>query len=263
MSAKRKVMLSMSTEQQAHRPAESAGTTDTSSQMMMIRADDGASPKKPRVKKVEEGVDVSVIIPAHNAMPWLEQCLESIAKQTCLSGTRSNPRIRLEVSVYNDASTDNTAQTLVEWKQRFADLGVRLLASSSQDWLSLPSESSTASPEQATALKANPTGASSKSDPTAVAVAVGAGCAKNRAVQRSSGKWLCFLDADDVMYPDRIEQQFSWMQTHYDAEVTLAFIFFKSATTCAAVHSQPALSYSTEGGSSCKAHFVLVDGIST
>ena len=36
----------------------------------------------------------------------------------------------------------------------------------------------------------------------------GVGFAKNRAVQQSSGKFLCFLDADDVMYSDRIEKQY-------------------------------------------------------
>ena len=205
MSAKRKVAHSMPIAQQDQRPAGSAGTG-------------GASVKKPRVKTVEEGAQVSVIIPAHNAMPWLEHCLESIAKQTCISGAANAPRIRLEISVYNDASTDNTAEKLVEWKKRFSDLGVRLLASSSQDWLSPSVELSTAQPEQAD-LNADSMAASSKSDTAAMPVAVGAGCAKNRAVHQSTGKWLCFLDADDVMYPDRIEKQFGWMQKHYVAEV--------------------------------------------
>uniref|UniRef100_A0AC35G2G9 Glycosyltransferase 2-like domain-containing protein n=1 Tax=Panagrolaimus sp. PS1159 TaxID=55785 RepID=A0AC35G2G9_9BILA len=34
------------------------------------------------------------------------------------------------------------------------------------------------------------------------------GYAKNKAVQQSSGKFLCFLDADDVMLPDRIKKQY-------------------------------------------------------
>jgi len=35
----------------------------------------------------------------------------------------------------------------------------------------------------------------------------GCGFAKNRAVESSSGDFLCFFDADDVMDKDRIEAQ--------------------------------------------------------
>uniref|UniRef100_A0A914V8S3 Glycosyltransferase 2-like domain-containing protein n=1 Tax=Plectus sambesii TaxID=2011161 RepID=A0A914V8S3_9BILA len=36
----------------------------------------------------------------------------------------------------------------------------------------------------------------------------GVGYAKNRAVQQSSGQFLCFLDADDVMLEDRVQLQY-------------------------------------------------------
>lgn len=36
---------------------------------------------------------------------------------------------------------------------------------------------------------------------------LGCGFAKNQAVKSSSGDYLCFLDADDVMDPKRIELQ--------------------------------------------------------
>jgi hypothetical protein len=35
----------------------------------------------------------------------------------------------------------------------------------------------------------------------------GAGRARNLAICQSSGDFLCFLDADDVMFPDRISRQ--------------------------------------------------------
>ncbi len=35
----------------------------------------------------------------------------------------------------------------------------------------------------------------------------GPGFARNRAVMQSSGQFLCMLDADDVMLPQRIEKQ--------------------------------------------------------
>ena len=37
----------------------------------------------------------------------------------------------------------------------------------------------------------------------------GCGLEKNRAVEQSRGEYLCFLDADDVMQVERIEQQVS------------------------------------------------------
>ena len=41
----------------------------------------------------------------------------------------------------------------------------------------------------------------------------GVGYAKNKAVQQSSGKYLCFLDADDVMHKSRIQSQLSLAKT--------------------------------------------------
>ncbi|KAE8577205.1 hypothetical protein XENTR_v10004478 [Xenopus tropicalis] len=36
----------------------------------------------------------------------------------------------------------------------------------------------------------------------------GVGYAKNRAILQSSGRYLCFLDSDDVMMPQRIRMQY-------------------------------------------------------
>ena len=38
-------------------------------------------------------------------------------------------------------------------------------------------------------------------------ISLGCGYAKNQAVKSSSGEYLCFLDADDEMMPERIEMQ--------------------------------------------------------
>jgi hypothetical protein len=47
--------------------------------------------------------ELSVIVPAHNAGPYITQCLQSILAQ---------PGIRLELVVINDASTDSTLQQM-------------------------------------------------------------------------------------------------------------------------------------------------------
>ena len=43
---------------------------------------------------------VSIIIPCHNAMPWLDECLASCATQ--------DYRGPLEVSIFDDSSTDGS-----------------------------------------------------------------------------------------------------------------------------------------------------------
>lgn len=60
---------------------------------------------------------VSVIVPAHNAAPWLERCLGSLLGQTLE---------RLEVIVVDDASTDATAAIADAWAARWPER-VRLL----------------------------------------------------------------------------------------------------------------------------------------
>ena len=49
---------------------------------------------------------VSVIVPAHNAEPWIEETLKSVVEQTYRP---------LELSIYNDGSVDGTARVVEEW----------------------------------------------------------------------------------------------------------------------------------------------------
>lgn len=52
---------------------------------------------------------ISVIIPTYNCAPYLEECLESVFRQT---------RTDFEVIVVDDGSTDHTAQVLSKWEGR-------------------------------------------------------------------------------------------------------------------------------------------------
>eukprot|EP00118_Oscarella_pearsei_P014761 m.128992 g.128992 ORF g.128992 m.128992 type:complete len:117 (+) comp37960_c0_seq14:320-670(+) len=45
----------------------------------------------------------------------------------------------------------------------------------------------------------------------------GVGFAKNRAIQQSSGQFLCFMDADDIMEDRRIEMQYETSVREPDA----------------------------------------------
>ncbi|KAM7297568.1 UDP-GlcNAc:betaGal beta-1,3-N-acetylglucosaminyltransferase-like protein 1 [Ixodes scapularis] len=109
---------------------------------------------------------VSIITPLYNGERWIDQCFDSVLAQ--------NFGETLELSVYDDSSTDGSLQLLQSWKPKLEARGIRVCISS---------------------------GASS--DPPK-----GVGFAKNRAVRQSCGKYLCFLDIDDIMHPDRIQKQY-------------------------------------------------------
>lgn len=97
---------------------------------------------------------VSILIPCHNAAPWLAATLESALAQTWPDK---------EIIVVDDGSTDRSA----EIARGFACRGVRVIT-------------------QANA---------------------GASAARNAAWRASRGAWLQFLDADDLLDPDKIRRQ--------------------------------------------------------
>lgn len=111
-------------------------------------------------------IDVSIILPVYNAELWLEECLNSILNQD-FTGS-------LELSVFNDASTDKS-QAILE------TFGIKLQNASIQFTFT-----------NSTSLEP-----------------MGVGFAKNCAIIKSSGKYLCFLDSDDVMHQSRITKQYS------------------------------------------------------
>lgn len=95
-------------------------------------------------------VGVSIILPVYNADKWLNECLQSVFNQNFVGN--------LELSVFNDGSTDNSAEILDTWKLK---LDSKLI---------LTAEGHVGPPQ-------------------------GVGYAKNRAVEQSHGEYLCFLDA--------------------------------------------------------------------
>jgi glycosyltransferase involved in cell wall biosynthesis len=97
---------------------------------------------------------VSILIPCHNAAPWLAETLESALAQTWAEK---------EIILVDDGSTDASLGIA----RRFEARGVRVIA-------------------QANA---------------------GASAARNAAWRASRGAWLQFLDADDLLAPDKIRRQ--------------------------------------------------------
>lgn len=108
--------------------------------------------------------DVSIIIPVYNGDKWIDDCLRSVETQ--------NFNGKLEVSIFNDGSTDGTISKLEEWRETLREKSISV---------TLGGHSS------------NPRGV---------------GYAKNQAVEQSSGVYLCFQDIDDVMSPVRVSKQY-------------------------------------------------------
>lgn len=108
--------------------------------------------------------DVSIIIPVYNGDKWIDDCLRSVETQ--------NFNGKLEVSIFNDGSTDGTISKLEEWRETLREKSI-----------SVTLGGHTSNPR-------------------------GVGYAKNQAVEQSSGVYLCFQDIDDVMLPDRVSKQY-------------------------------------------------------
>lgn len=106
--------------------------------------------------------EISVIIPVHDGEKWVDNCMHSIAVQSILNTSK-----KLEISIYNDGSSDNTQELLEKWGTYFESQGVGYVLSGSK-------------------------------------TSKGVGAAKNGAVKFSTGQFLCFQDIDDVMHPHRI-----------------------------------------------------------
>jgi glycosyltransferase involved in cell wall biosynthesis len=68
----------------------------------------------------------SVIIPIHNGETWIEECFMSVQLQTAVG------HIKLEISVYDDASTDRTWEMLQDWRDKLNTTGIRFTASRNQ-----------------------------------------------------------------------------------------------------------------------------------
>uniref|UniRef100_A0A8C6RT01 UDP-GlcNAc:betaGal beta-1,3-N-acetylglucosaminyltransferase-like 1 n=1 Tax=Nannospalax galili TaxID=1026970 RepID=A0A8C6RT01_NANGA len=108
---------------------------------------------------------LSVILPVHNAQQWLDECLMSVLKQD-FEGT-------MELSVFNDASKDQSMTIIEKWKMNLEDSGIPVVI-----------------------------GGHDSPSPR------GVGYSKNQAIIQSTGSYLCFLDSDDVMMPQRVRLQY-------------------------------------------------------
>ncbi|XP_072240354.1 queuosine-tRNA galactosyltransferase isoform X1 [Leuresthes tenuis] len=122
----------------------------------------------------ESAVDVSIIMPVYNASCWLDECLQAILHQD-FAGS-------MELSVFDDASTDDSRKVVEGWKERLEARGITVVISGHNS----------AQPR-------------------------GVGYAKNEAASQSCGQYLCFQDADDIMFPQRVRLQYDASVLHQNS----------------------------------------------
>ncbi|GKY95284.1 hypothetical protein MPSEU_000490400 [Mayamaea pseudoterrestris] len=134
-------------------------------------------------------IEVNIIIPVHNAALTLRDTLDSALHQR----RSESHEIIVYVCCYDDASTDASKEILSEFQQKSKSgdksiIETHLLVASSPDGVSR-----------------------------------GAGYARNRAVElrrnaAPSTCFLCMLDSDDIMKPNRVTEQVNYMITAFATE---------------------------------------------
>lgn len=108
---------------------------------------------------------VSIVIPCHNAAPWLAETLTSALDQTWPN---------LEVILVDDGSTDESLTVA----SQFDRPNVQIIAQANR----------------------------------------GAAAARNLALEVAQGEMIQFLDADDLLAPDKIERQMALYRTCFQAQ---------------------------------------------
>jgi glycosyltransferase involved in cell wall biosynthesis len=117
---------------------------------------------------------ISILIPCHNAAPWLAETLESALAQTW-------PNV--EIIVIDDGSTDESLAVAGQFDRP----NVRIIAQRNQ----------------------------------------GAAATRNRALEVAQGEVIQFLDADDLLAADKLEQQMALLQQHPDCLIAGAWGRFR------------------------------------
>lgn len=105
---------------------------------------------------------VSVIMPTYNCGKYIERSVESVIAQTMTDW---------ELLIVDDCSTDNTAEVLQPYLERYPNIHYHCLQENG-----------------------------------------GPAVARTEAIRRASGKYVAFLDSDDLWLPEKLERQIAFME---------------------------------------------------
>lgn len=156
---------------------------------------------------------ISIIIPVYNAQPFLDECFQSVADQTFkgpFEVWRSLFTLSVKVSIYNDRSTDDSPQIIEKWLGRFSTLNPNIVS---------------------VVVGTNDGSEGKGSFSLFLSIISGCGFAKNKSIAQSNGKFLCFLDADDIMVPERLEELYEAGLSHPNAIIGSNFKRYMSLHT--------------------------------
>ena len=105
---------------------------------------------------------VSVIMPTYNCGKYILQSLDSVIAQTVTDW---------EVQIVDDCSTDNTAEVLKPYLEKYSNIHYYVLPQNG-----------------------------------------GPAVARTEAMKRATGKYVAFLDSDDLWNPNKLEKQIAFMK---------------------------------------------------
>ena len=54
----------------------------------------------------------------------------------------------------------------------------------------------------------------------------GLGGARNSGIKAAKGEYICILDADDLMFPNKIERQYEYMESNPDCDITYSDLYY-------------------------------------
>lgn len=105
---------------------------------------------------------VSVIMPTYNCGKYILKSIDSVLSQTLNDW---------EIQIVDDCSTDNTAEVLAPYLEKYSQIHYYKLAQNG-----------------------------------------GPAVARTEAIRRASGKYVAFLDGDDIWFPQKLEKQIAFMK---------------------------------------------------
>ncbi|KAJ8246306.1 hypothetical protein GJAV_G00266110 [Gymnothorax javanicus] len=70
---------------------------------------------------IQDGIDVSIILPVYNASCWLDDCLQAVLEQDF--------RGSMELSVFDDGSTDDSRAMVERWTETLQGKGISVVIS--------------------------------------------------------------------------------------------------------------------------------------